>query len=81
MIKFTNELEVNFWMNIYSKGAGNDDIYHDGDPAAETADKAIRSLRKRMPAENQPTGSENTVDTESYNRSDGNYHNSPNINN
>lgn len=48
-IEFQDELEVNFWMNIYSKTAGGDDIYHDGDPAAETADKAIRSLRLRMP--------------------------------
>jgi uncharacterized heparinase superfamily protein len=52
-IEFQDELEVNFWMNIYSKTAGGDDIYHDGDPAAETADKAIMSLRFRMP-QNHP---------------------------
>jgi len=65
MIKLKDDFEVNVWVNIYSKNAGNDDIYHDGDPAAETADKAIRSLRMRMPGANASNATD-TSEKEAY---------------
>lgn len=72
-IEFRDDLEVNFWMNIYSKTAGGDDIYHDGDSAAETADKAIKSLRYRMP-QNPPDDTSSEVAEQNV------YLNSPNQN-
>lgn len=79
-MKFKSDLEINFWMNIYSKGSGSDDVYHDpdDDPAAECADKAIRSLRKRMPDQqgNAQPGN-NGQDAQSFDRTDGRYHNAP----
>jgi|GEM_PF-4344914 len=48
MIKFEDDVEANFWMNIYSKVATEVDSYVDGDPYAAVADIAVTSLRLRF---------------------------------
>lgn len=49
MIQLKDDFEISFWVAVYTKSCGQEDVYHDGDPAAEIADKAIRALRVRTP--------------------------------
>lgn len=48
MIQLKDDFEISFWVAVYTKNCGQEDVYHDGDPAGDTADKAIRALRCRV---------------------------------
>lgn len=49
MIQLKDDFEISFWVAVYTKSCGQEDVYHDGDPASETADKAVIALRRRIP--------------------------------
>lgn len=59
MIKFQNQGEAQFWTQIYTHSVGGNSSYSEGDPAAEAADKAVRSLRMRM--DNNGDGGQETT--------------------
>jgi len=59
MIKLKDDFEISVWVSIYTKSCGQqDDMWQDGDPAADIADKGIESLRLRMVDPSNPSKEE-----------------------